>query len=277
MSTAKALQKKLLKKISLDEICTTHILHLYKILTKASNAPDFQSIKNIFKSHSQIVIKKSSPIIGVIVETREHPALDTVINNVIQSVNIPVQLFHGKNNIDYIMSTPIGGLVREKKVILTQLNVDDLNAKKYNALLLSKLFWKNIIARNKILIFQTDCIICHSSDYHINDFYTFDYIGSKWCRKRPIGIIADGGNGGLSLRDWNKTYSCLERFNPEHWCGGEDAYFAFHIELIGGKIGKGNDCAKFSTQHEFLFKSFGAHKCICLNSSDRANFLKYIS
>jgi len=64
---------------------------------------------------------------------------------------------------------------------------------------------------------------------------------------RPIGMIIDGGNGGLSLRDWGEPVKSLERFSTRFWPGGEDGYFAFHMGLIGGRIGHCNECAKFST------------------------------
>jgi hypothetical protein len=62
---------------------------------------------------------------------------------------------------------------------------------------------------------------------------------------------------------------------PELWSGGEDGYFAFHIELMGGRVGKGRACARFGTQHEFLSRSFGAHTISCLGQPDRAAFLEH--
>ena len=59
------------------------------------------------------------------------------------------------------------------------------------------------------------------------------------------------------------------------WPGGEDGYYGFHLELIGAKIGKSIDCAKFSTQSFFQYKSFGAHNISCLNKKDRDAFIKY--
>ena len=104
---------------------------------------------------------------------------------------------------------------------------------------------------------------------------SYDCIGSKWRRHRSSDIIIDGGNGGLCLRDWEKTYDCLRSFPSEHWTGGEDSYFGFHIELIGGKVGKDTDCAKLSTQHEFLYKSWGAHKISCLDEKPQSGFFNY--
>jgi len=47
------------------------------------------------------------------------------------------------------------------------------------------------------------------------------------------------------------------------------------MELIGGKIGQNNECAKFSTQFEFLYKSWGAHKINLLSKGKQLKFLEY--
>jgi hypothetical protein len=275
-STAKVLSTELQNSGVLENSITgRHITHVYRSLRKLSVRPDFKSIDDILADQYENTINKFSPIWGVIVETRKHPALELVVNNFIKNVRIPIQIFHGNSNRDFIMSTTIADLVSNGQVHLTQLNVDKLGAKKYNTLLLSKRFWKNVIGRKKILIFQTDTVVCANSDYTINDFVSYDYIGSKWSRHRPVGLIIDGGSGGLSLRDWGKTYECLRRFPPDLWCGGEDGYFAFHIELIGGKVGKDTECAKFSTQSDFMFKSWGGHQISCLNNEAQSAFLDY--
>jgi len=275
-STAKIVSEELINKGVLQaNITSGHIMHVYNSLRKTHDAPDFASIGEILPNQYEKTINKSCPIWGVIVETRKHLSLELVVNNYIKNVQIPIQVFHGNNNLDFIMSTTIAELVRNGKVHLTQLDIDELCANKYNTVFLSKSFWRNILGRKKILIFQTDTVSCDHSDYTINDFVSYDYIGSKWNQHRPVGIIIDGGSGGLSLRDWEKSYECLNHFPPEHWCGGEDSYFAFHIELIGGKVGNGNECAKFSTQNEFLFKSWGGHKISCLSKKDQTAFLNY--
>ena len=131
------------------------------------------------------------------------------------------------------------------------------------------------MGRKKILVFQTDAILCANSDYQLSDFLGFDYIGSKWPRDRPVGMTIDGGNGGLSLRDWHKTVECLDRFSPKMWPGGEDGYFAFHMDLMGGRVGRGDECSRFSTQHEFLNRSFGGHKLTDLDSLSLEQFFQY--
>ncbi|MCC3862332.1 DUF5672 family protein [Pseudemcibacter aquimaris] len=276
-SSAQIIYKILTKQgVCRENIVGSHIAHMYNSLRTLSSVPDFQSIVGILPNQRKHELGEDVPVLGVIVETREHPQLSFVIENVIENTGIPVQLFHGEKNLEFILNSPISKWIKSGQVHLTLLNTDELCARKYNALFLSKEFWHNVRGRKKILIFQTDAIICSNSEYSLDDFQSYDYIGSKWNRNRTLGLIIDGGNGGLSLRDWSKTYECIERFPAEFWRGGEDGYFAFHIDLIGGKVGREDECAKFSTQYQFLYNSFGAHQLSCLiEKTDREAFKDY--
>lgn len=88
-------------------------------------------------------------------------------------------------------------------------------------------------------------------------------------------MIIDGGNGGLSLRDWGKSMECLNRFPANQWPGGKDGYFALHIDLITDRVGRPTDCAEFSTQSEFLACSFGARNISELDENSLKMFLEF--
>ena len=103
----------------------------------------------------------------------------------------------------------------------------------------------------------------------------FDYIGSRWPRERPTGLVVDGGSGGLSVRDWQASVACLNTFPARQWVGGEDGYFSFHMALLGRNVAKAKDCERFSTQHFFRRKSFGAHQISQLPEKRRSAFLDY--
>ena len=217
----------------------------------------------------------SDKVWGVIVESRKHPSLEYIVNLFSRRLGVGIQLFHSTANESFIKNTSISALIEQGKVVLTSLRFETLSPVQYNALLLSKVFWNAVIGRQKILVFQTDSILCPKSEYALDDFLEFDYIGSKWPRERPISMVIDGGNGGLSLRDWGKSMECLNRFPAKLWPGGEDGYFAFHIDLIADRVGRPKDCAKFSTQSEFLACSFGAHKISELDENSLKKFLEY--
>jgi len=274
--TADSVVRKLKKQgIDRDQIRGKHLDFIYSNLRQLADAPDFSFAKEVVPGHGVNDSTESDPLWGVIVETREHPALEFVVNNFYANLGIPIQIFHGTENYDFIRSSSISDLISKGVVTLTPLDTKQLIASQYNVLFLYKEFWERVRGRKKILVFQTDAVSCKQSDFSIDEFMSYDYIGSKWPRKRPVGINIDGGNGGLSLRDWGKTITCLERFPPDLWVGGEDGYFAFHMDVMGAKIGREDACAKFSTQNEFLYNSFGAHKISSLEKNSREAFITY--
>jgi hypothetical protein len=261
--------------VSANQIEQAHLKHFYDSLKPFRDAPNFDSVKSICDLLEPDQKHEVSELCGVIVETREHAALEPVIENVLSLLQIPIQLYHGTSNLDYINQSGIKKHIDSGRVVLTALNIDILSAPIYNALFLSSDFWKSVIGRSKILVFQTDALLCKDSKYSVSDFIKYDYIGSAWNRGRPVGMIANGGNGGLSIRDWHKTCDVLTRFPSQAWPAGEDGYFAFHLELIGAKVADLANSRKFGTQLDFVEKSFGCHKITDLSNSELLKFLVY--
>ena len=159
--------------------------------------------------------------VAVIIEPREHEFLVPVINNIID--NVPeytkIQIFHGTKNLDYIKKH-FGNQIKSNKIILTNLNVENLTIKDYNLLLTSSNFWNNIDGEH-ILIFQTDSCMCSKSINKIEDFLKYDYVGAPW--KDP-NYPNNGGNGGFSLRKKSKMLEIItnHKYNNEN----EDLYFS---------------------------------------------------
>ncbi|GGA84370.1 hypothetical protein GCM10011369_28010 [Neiella marina] len=274
-SSAKRLRSSLLKKgIRAEQIKVEHLYDFYQDLKPFRDKADF-SIVDTFGLQLLETKPVEDGLVGVIVETRPLDSLIFVVEQVIERLDIPVQLFHGSENIEFILDSKLKRHIDEGRLYLAPLQTAALRAPAYNALFLSNTFWDKVIGREKLLVFQTDALLCSASPYSVNDFLVFDYIGSKWDRNRPIKLIADGGNGGFSLRSWSKTKESLERFEPSRWPGGEDGYFAFHIDLIGGNVATMGDAEKFSTQIEFNQNSFGAHKVTDLSNKDLKRFVEY--
>lgn len=258
--------------ISQTEITPQHVRSCYERLNKLDGAPDFAAVAPLLDALEPADSASACPVLGVIVETRRHPNLGPVLR-AFSSLKIPIQVFHGEANQEFLFAS----LPADESSAITccRLPVSDLPARLYNALWLSEKFWLSLVGRGKILVFQTDTICCSGSDYQLSDFMEFDYIGSLWPRQRAVGIIADGGNGGLSLRDWRASLECLRRFPSNLWPGGEDGYFAFHMDLAGMRLADGESCARFGTQFRFLTRSFGVHKPSCLPKKEQAALLAY--
>ena len=264
--------------VTSDNISKEHLVDIYSSLKAfhgSANGFAMMEIGKIFSKKKAVQIITTN-LLGVIVETRKHPDLEFVIQNFIENTGCKVQLFHGADNLNFILSTQIKKLIDSNMVTLTGLPLSTLNENYYNALFLNINFWHSIQGRNKILVFQTDSLVCPGSKFEFSEFLHFDYIGAQWrTRLRLNGIILDGGVGGFSLRDYQMTVASLARFPANNWQGGEDDYFAFHIELIGGKVGNKKDCAKFCTQNVFLEKSIGAHQISNLGEMDKVKFIAY--
>ena len=72
------------------------------------------------------------------------------------------------------------------------------NVSKYSLLLARPEFWEALHAE-KVLIFQTDSVLCSRSAFTIDDFLAYDYVGAPW-----VHVDRAVGNGGLSLRSVDK-------------------------------------------------------------------------
>ena len=277
-STAASLRSRVLKKD--EQVKWTnceHLLDIYRKMKSSAFVADYSDINKTLKTNAKVECQANleDATLGVIVETRKSELLEYVILNFIRQTNLRVQLFHGLENKEFILAGNLLKYVVSGQIILYELSTNSLKAPAYNALFLTREFWQIIAGRGKIFVFQADSIICENSDYCLNDFLDFDYIGSGWSRKRPVDLIIDGGSGGLSIRDWHKSVECLETFPSELWKGGEDGFFAFHIELLAGKVGNIIECGKFSTQDFFTHNSFGAHQVSRLPSEQQKKFLNY--
>ncbi|MCF7976822.1 MAG: hypothetical protein K9L82_02180 [Chromatiaceae bacterium] len=275
-SSARQLREQFVKS-GLDEaqLRAKHLFGLYSRLKRSPWKPDFSQVAPLLGTLREPRTVASGSVLGVIIETRLNPSFVGIVRWFIDQLHIPVQVFHGLSNGGLFKSSVFDDLVQSRALSLVELPTDRLDAGAYNALLLSVDFWRALAGREKILVFQPDAICCRNTDYHLSDFSRFDYIGSLWSRQRPVGLVIDGGNGGLSLRSWRSSVECLQRFPPIHWPGGEDGYFAFHLELMRRNVGDAESCARFGTQNRFLRKSWGAHQIRCLPPADLDRFLGY--
>lgn len=223
--------------------------------------------------------------IAVIVEPRKHKNLVNVILNFnsILPDDWKIKLFHGNTAYDFVMNSELKDLYDSNKLLLQNLDVDNLNALTYSDLFKTKKFWLDCLAEN-ILIFQTDSVLCSKSKFKINDFMHFDYIGSVWSNIYDDRV--HGGNGGFSFRKQSAMIECIERIPPskttntfdynkieEHQ---EDLYFVLGLAKLNKKLATKQDCINFGAQHYFGGNSFGTHRFYdFLPLEQRESFINY--
>eukprot|EP00667_Euglena_gracilis_P019503 EG_transcript_20900 len=135
---------------------------------------------------------------AVIVEPRPTPHLLTVMNNFLRELpsDWPVHVHHSPANLN-LLCTHFAPFVHQRRVLLTNIivNASSTSASWYNTLMLRPAFWSSCPAA-KVLIFQTDSVICKSRSRQLKDFLQYDYVGAPQHGRKVMHQ-----NGGLSLRN----------------------------------------------------------------------------
>jgi len=193
---------------------------------------------------------------SIIIEPRQPKALSFVLNNFLENLSNDwvVLIMHGNKNINFLNNIIKNDLEKyQDRIILENLNIDNLTIYDYNQLLYSNDFY-NKIPTETFLVFQTDTIICKNSKDLINEFLSYDYVGAPW--KNPInGEYV--GNGGLSLRKKSKMLNKINKCT--HTNITEDVFFSNNNCEPLYKPDK-NKANIFSNEQVFEKQSFGVHK-----------------
>jgi len=190
--------------------------------------------KNIWNTHIELFREKLSDYkiksyddnySAVILETREHPHLETVIKNTMYFLNESdsnkkwkLELFHGNLNEEYCKKI-VDGI---DNVELHHVDYDYMIVNDYDNLFRTTDFWKMITTDN-ILIFQTDAILIKSG---IDEFLDYSYVGAPWLKPKEEKYV---GNGGLSIRNKNRMIDIIET-HPNDSYFKEDIYFIKYLD-----------------------------------------------
>lgn len=171
---------------------------------------------------------------AVIVETREQVLLPVVLENVASVLNWTIHLIYGDANAEFVVKLAVvrrlqaEGRLRLLTVRNSMRSFDWAWAAwagargSYNCLLKSPAFW-NCSAAEHILIFQSDSVLCNSSEQSIEDFLRYDYVGAVW----PGGRV---GNGGLSLRRRSTMLDLAIKYQRHgKFPANEDEFFSWGL------------------------------------------------
>jgi|UniRef100_A0A6C0IPE7 hypothetical protein len=188
---------------------------------------------------------------AVIVEPREHAALEYVLQNALDNLeeNWDVHIFHGIKNKQFVVDIIDNKLSAFKdRIVLQNMYVENLSIEEYNRLMTSIDFYEKIPTET-MLVFQTDSIICEECKEYVNEFLQYDYVGAP--NKEWVG------NGGFSLRKKSKMIDVLKtdkRAEGEN----EDVFFTKkEHKLFMPDIETAN---RFSNEGNYSPNSFGVHK-----------------
>ena len=224
---------------------------------------------------------------AVIVEPREHKALEFVLHNFLENLDDKwnIILIHSKDNDLFVDDIIDRRLTKYKNRIQTiNLGVSNMKYSQYNELFYNPLFY-DLIPTEIFLSFQTDTMIFAENKHQIYDFIKYDYVGAPW----KTGFFQDKkkqvGNGGLSLRRKSKMLELLEykdvAFNkPGPFQIGrylaEDRFFSGY-EIPKVKLYKPDaiKAREFSIESIYYEKPFGVHKCWLYFSNDEMKQMLY--
>lgn len=208
----------------------------------------------------------SNKYCAVIVEPRKHKALSYVLKNAVENLddNWEIIILHGNQNEQYVIDILDDKLKEDKhRIMMHNLNVDNLTIEEYNDLLTSKKFY-DYVPYEYFLIFQTDSFICENFKQMIYDFIDYDYVGAPqehWV-----------GNGGLSLRKKSKMLEIVEK-DKRKPNENEDLFFTKKEHNLN--IPSKETAGKFSNEYIYTDESFGVHKPWAYFSEE--NFMKKCS
>lgn len=193
---------------------------------------------------------------AVIVEPREHAALEFVLTNFLENLpeNWDILVMHGTKNhkfVEHIIDEKLAGY--KSRIRLHDLQVENLTIQKYNELLVSREF-HDAIPTEIFMVFQTDTMICKESGVQLNEFVKYDYMGAPM--PHLDGLV---GNGGLSLRKKSKMLEIIEKckYNGQD---PEDYYYANACKEVELSKPNRETASRFSNEGEYSETSFGVHK-----------------
>jgi|TARA_Y100000034_G_C6889221_1_gene408812 hypothetical protein len=208
--------------------------------------------------------------VAIIVETRKHKALPFVLNNVLSilSEEWDLQIFHGSNNLDYINE-----VISENKYLggrdffCNDLEIDTITADDSSLeIMLTEDFWNKVVGET-VLYFECDTMLCSNSEYKVEDFEHFDYIGGYWGNE--LGMLDNDYtrvmNGGLSIRKKSYMLDIIKNeLQPYLDSGGNPCEDYFVTDRIR-TIPKVRDVLTFSIDCGYMYPlnnkaPFGLHK-----------------
>lgn len=177
------------------------------------------------------------------------------------------------------------------------LGLDNLLVHQHNDLLKSLKIWEYLKSQgfSHVLTIQTDGCLCEQSEFTINNFLKYDYIGGytpyKWWWKETKGLHDYNDyqcfNGGFSLRRIDCLINVIKNFgtmastgyneNLDFRAYGEDLYFVCGMLKLGYNVGKDIYATNFCTHTHWVSKSFCVHKLdnYINNIDDLTKFLEY--
>lgn len=213
-------------RVSLSPRFITNLVRAGVLLVVAAIGMAAGSVVQVHKARALAAVDKLDRTkLAVIIETRDLPALPTILLNFLERVpsEWPFQIFCSNETA---LSIPrnqfLAPYIASGKLVVKVLaNAGDLrDGPALSQFLTTPDFWHALAPAENLFFFQTDSIICARSNDTLNDFLGlevfdggYDWVGAVWTHLGyPFPNTPWGGNGGFSLRRRSTLLSITEQF-----------------------------------------------------------------
>lgn len=217
-------------------------------------------------------IRRITDYTAIIVEPREHAALEFVLSNFLENLNQnwSIVILHSNKNEEYLNNIIQNIPNAEQRIQKVKINTDNLHPYEYSDMFFHKEFYQ-CIPTEIFMVFQTDSMIIPENKDKLQDFMEYDYVGSPWPSSngdKPMQV----GNGGLSLRRKSKMLELLSHLNEDYLkkknirCANtyyiEDLFFCgeYH-EGVEVKKPSYQKSKEFGAEADYGNDPFGVHSC----------------
>lgn len=214
------------------------------------------------------------PHIAVIVDFRTLGHIISVVHNVNQHIpsTWPIQIFHGKENQEFIKNSTLAPLLASGKAFLTLMD-EVYDRARTDRLLTDPRFWQRVRGE-KILFFQIDSAMCSTSPHKITDFLQYDYVGAPWDPSWfPFSQVDFVGNGGFSLRSRSKILALIANL-PYDGKVPEDVWYALNLRRVNGSVAPVNVAKTFAVESVYYERPLGVHRSPLLSCAIRAKLFQ---
>ncbi|CAM4895461.1 unnamed protein product [Rotaria socialis] len=198
--------------------------------------------------------------IAVLVEFRAVDHIVAIVHNVDHHIpsSWPIQIFHGKENQNFIKNSTLAPLIASGKIFLTLME-EVYDRSRTNQLLTDPKFWQRVCGE-KILLFQIDSAMCSNSPHKITDFLQYDYVGAPWDTSwfayNKAYLV---GNGGFSLRSRSKILALLALAKYDFKIP-EDVWYAQNLHRVNGSVAPVHVAKTFSVESMYYERPLGVHR-----------------
>lgn len=210
------------------------------------------------------------PHIAVLIEFRTEDMMITVVHNILSHIppSWPIQIFHGKDNEEFIRNSTLAPIIRTGRILFTRLESPVLKSN-ISILLTSRSFWTQVRGE-KVLFFQIDSMMCSNSPHRVTDFLQYDYVGAPWDTSwfgYDHRYLV--GNGGFSLRTRSKILALIETL-PYDGQTPEDVWYAANLHRVNALIPSTDIAKRFAVESVLYPRPVGIHRfpLNCLSRKD---------